>query len=1132
MISLLPKPLTAVLLALSCCYAKAATYHVATNGSDIYPGTIGQPFKTIQHAASLARSGDTVLIRGGTYRETIVPASSGTAVGPIIFAAYGEEQAVVSGANLLASGSWSGFSNATYQATTFCGLGEGNQVFVDGQMMNEARFPNTSLDVTRPIKLIAEGGSCVGEWAKAIGTITNAALVQPAGYWVGATMNIALGKVWVAETVRVMASGPGWLSFSFPKGDDYLPLKGNPFFLTGKFSELDAAGEWFYDAARNRVFLWTPTGDSPAQHTVETKARQLAFDLRGKSYIVVRGLRLFAATIVTDERSSHNLLDGLTARYVSHFSTMVRWRTGLTDSGIILAGQSNTLQNCVISFSSGNGVALLGSGNIVSNNVIHDIDYSGGVGAGINTGGGCRSAVISHNTIFDVGHRMIDMGHLRSGLIQYNDLSHGGIQMSDFGGIYAASTDGENTRICYNRIHDTDGPSNGLKHGNNSKGIYIDNGSSNYVIDHNVTWNVDRSIVLNSREDTAETNRNNLILNNTLSGTAWSYGWKHCPSPETLIANNIFLARAEPGVGATVSNNLFRVTDPRFAPGSRFELQADSPARNAGLVRAPYSVAPGGGSPDIGAFPFGKAPWTAGSSLEKSQKPLTSKTDATTRSAAAAMPAAEATTGVQASTLVSSAIPIPLVELQRDLVNLRFGMFIHLSPATYLDATNQLQSDHAPPRQGKDWIHGTADDLSPALLNPVKLDCGQWADAAKSAGMKFAVLTTKHHDGFCLWPSQYSTYTVAQGCQRDIVREFTEAFRKQGIRVGLYYSIRDRTERISGDARQGGVSPKKTQLIKNQLTELLTNYGEILYIVFDAWGNTWHESPSYSDIPYAEIYDHIKSLQPNCLVLNHTRIRSVSDVPHIELNAHMGLPTGADWPAVGGDTLQSTWFWRTNYPTSTLRSVDWIVKDNLIPDNQRNVVFQLNCAPNRDGLFDENVLARLAEVGKAWGPPPPLAAIPDSWKNWPVPASIHLFTGKNIARDKPVRFSSEQKIKTAEGLVDGNPKSAVDLGGTNAWLEIDLGQSQPLAGIQIWNRAAAKNVILEHGFIFVSAEPFQSDEPAEIQRQSGVTCIAVTEPPGYPTPYPIGKTGRYVRIVSDTGRPIGIGEVEIFSKTE
>jgi hypothetical protein len=117
-------------------------------------------------------------------------------------------------------------------------------------------------------------------------------------------------------------------------------------------------------------------------------------------------------------------------------------------------------------------------------------------------------------------------------------------------------------------------------------------------------------------------------------------------------------------------------------------------------------------------------------------------------------------------------------------------------------------------------------------------------------------------------------------------------------------------------------------------------------------------------------------------------------------------------------------------------------------------------------------------------------------------------------------------------MADGNPKSSVILNGSDAWVEIDLGESQALSGIQIWNVAAAKNDILEHGSIFVSEEPFRSDDPIEIQRQTGVSTIAINEPPGYPTPYPIGKSGRYIRIVSDTGRSIGIGEVEVFGKTE
>ena len=614
----------------------AASFYVSTNGVDSNPGTLTQPLRTIQDAANRAQPGDTIFIRGGTYRETVVPARSGSDNAPITFTPYENESVLISGADIVAAENWTQVSNSIYQASVTCVLNDGNQVFMDGQMMIEARFPNTTLDVSHPVKLVAEGAGSEGIRDEAIGVITNATLSQPPGYWIGAKLNIVLGKVWCAETVRVTDSGPGWLRFHYNQAEDYQPAAGNPFFLTGKASQLDAPGEWFYDSARRTLRLQTPNSDSPAQHRVETKARQYAFDLRGKSHIVVRGLEIFAATVVMDERSDHNLLDGLTARYVSHYSELERWRTGLTDSGIILNGESNVLQNCVIAFSAGNGVAMSGNGNIVSNNVIQDVDYSGGVGAGINTGGGCRGAVIVRNTIYDVGHRMIDMGHLKHGFIAYNDLSHGGLQVTDFGGIYAAATDGESTRICYNQIHDTDAPSSGLSRPNNSKGIYLDNGSSNYVVDHNVTWNVDKALVLNSREGKAEINRNNLIINNTLAGAGWSYGWKNCPSPGTFIANNIFLAKAEPGVGATVSHNLFPNTDPRFVPGTRFELQADSPARRAGLAHEPYAAAKNGIAPDLGAFAYGVPAWTAGASLTTKLNPLSAKINTTSAQAAVA----------------------------------------------------------------------------------------------------------------------------------------------------------------------------------------------------------------------------------------------------------------------------------------------------------------------------------------------------------------------------------------------------------------------------------------------------------------------------------------------------------------
>jgi hypothetical protein len=278
------------------------------------------------------------------------------------------------------------------------------------------------------------------------------------------------------------------------------------------------------------------------------------------------------------------------------------------------------------------------------------------------------------------------------------------------------------------------------------------------------------------------------------------------------------------------------------------------------------------------------------------------------------------------------------------------------------------------------------------------------------------------------------------------------------------------------------------------------------------------------------IHDHIKSFQPNCLILQHNESRYVSDVLQIEHHAGISLPSGDAWPGVAGDTMQANWFWRTNYPSRPVRSVQWIVNENLVPLNQRNVVLQLNCAPNRDGLMDDNVVTRLAEVGKAWTPPPPLERIPDSWRNWPVPSTVRLFTGENIAKGKPARHSSGRSSRPAGLAVDGDPKTFNEITGQNAWWEVDLGKSHPLAGLHLWNRANGFEGRLARGTIFVSEQPFESDDPEQTMRQPGVKVVRIDEPPGFPTPYPIGVPGRYVRIQLVSGSNLHLGEVEAFAE--
>ena len=132
-------------------------------------------------------------------------------------------------------------------------------------------------------------------------------------------------------------------------------------------------------------------------------------------------------------------------------------------------------------------------------------------------------------------------------------------------------------------------------------------------------------------------------------------------------------------------------------------------------------------------------------------------------------------TGEQEICSVSSdACERDLAGLQADFLRLRFGLFLHFNMATYVN---------------REWANGYED---PALFTPDKLDCGQWADLAVAAGMKYAVLTVKHTGGWCLWDSEHTTHDIAgfvnyKKGKGDIVREFVDASRARGLKIGFYY---------------------------------------------------------------------------------------------------------------------------------------------------------------------------------------------------------------------------------------------------------------------------------------------------------------------------------------------------------
>jgi alpha-L-fucosidase len=302
-----------------------------------------------------------------------------------------------------------------------------------------------------------------------------------------------------------------------------------------------------------------------------------------------------------------------------------------------------------------------------------------------------------------------------------------------------------------------------------------------------------------------------------------------------------------------------------------------------------------------------------------------------------------------------------LAALQQAFVDLRFGMFIHFNIPTYMD---------------QDWADPEA---SPAIFNPTKLDCNQWAKAAKAANMTYGCLTTKHHSGFAIWDTKTTDYNVMNSpFKKDVVKEYVNAFRANGLKVMLYYSILDTHHKL----RPGQFTQKHIEMVKAQLTELLTNYGEISALIIDGWDAPWSRI-SYDDIPFEEVYTLIKSIQPNCLVMDLNAAKYpaealyYTDIKSYEQGAGQHISKESNkLPALSCLPINDNWFWKTSFPSRPVKEPAKLVNDNIIPFNNAYCNFILNVAPNRDGLIDENAVAALKEIGKLWKHQGPTQKLP------------------------------------------------------------------------------------------------------------------------------------------------------------
>lgn len=296
------------------------------------------------------------------------------------------------------------------------------------------------------------------------------------------------------------------------------------------------------------------------------------------------------------------------------------------------------------------------------------------------------------------------------------------------------------------------------------------------------------------------------------------------------------------------------------------------------------------------------------------------------------------------------------------------ALFLHFGTTTFTD---------------KEWANGYE---KPEIFNPTKLDAGQWARTAKATGFPAMILTAKHHDGFCLWPTKTTAYSVSSSPFRegkgDVVREFVDACRAEGVKPGLYCSPLDRNSPVFGEG------DKYNDLYIEQLTELLTNYGDIYQLWFDA-ANAEGPNGDRQAYDWPRIFALVRKLQPNAIIFsdagpdarwigndrgdpslaNWSRVDPTAiplpghQGPMVNASLQSGHAEGSVWrPGETDISIRPTWYHHAG-EDRRVKSPGLLVAF-FFQSVGRNSKMLLNVPPNREGLLSSVDVAALTGMHK------------------------------------------------------------------------------------------------------------------------------------------------------------------------
>jgi hypothetical protein len=610
------------------------SYYVATTGDDGDAGTIGAPFATIQKGVDMLSAGDTLYIRGGTYDEEVkLVALTGTSANRITITDYNDETVTLDGTEEITS-SWEVHSGNIYKTTLSKDIW---QLFVDGEMMTPARWPNAD----NPMATNSNHWNQNATW----GQIDSSQSTATHTYHTGSPSLSGTGKSfaggiailntggWVtfAEEITGHTSGNNHFTHTYP--DLYSRFPSNMhYYIECDLDCLNAAKEWFYNPSTKVLYLYAAGGVDPdTLNNIRGKTQNYAMELDYCEYLTIKGLTFYGNTLRSDE-GRQLIIDGCTFTYPSFRPTMlgieamsnheedeyycypyfdgqtVIWNT----SGAV---SQNVVKNCTFQYVDGAGLDMTrGKEDVMENNYFEYIDFSG-LGQTTTNLQLNPDSVYRRNTIhttstsetFRLGQR---------GIAEYNHAWNTGNLQND-GSIFQLRWENQNGSIIrYNWGHDT------IKIGNRFDGPRAGLGNDHGLSHHNVFWDCTSEGIF-MKGDYHECYNNTAYSSGTdISLPAVSTDGLSPMNQNSITRNN---ACGTLSAAGTKNHNWTGSVTGQMRDPANFDFRpiSTSALKDAGAVISGITTGYLGSAPDIGAYENNcTSYWIPGCKFEKASTPV------------------------------------------------------------------------------------------------------------------------------------------------------------------------------------------------------------------------------------------------------------------------------------------------------------------------------------------------------------------------------------------------------------------------------------------------------------------------------------------------------------------------------